>query len=106
MSKPTTQAAMIQAAASVAALMPSKPNKIIFGNREEKFVYEVYESSAKAAYLRAAQECLNTAFSAAGGQGIDFSGTHDMITDKSVSLRQLMDMCETGYAWGGSVVTL
>jgi hypothetical protein len=69
-------------------------------------VFDVYEKAAKAAYLRAAQECLTRAFDAAGATGIDFEGTHEMIADKSVSLAQLEEMCEPGYAWGGSVVTL
>jgi hypothetical protein len=29
-----------------------------------------------------------------------------MIADKSVSLSQLQEMCVSGYAWGGLVVTL
>jgi hypothetical protein len=102
----TTQDAMIQAAASIAALMPAKPAKTLLGNREEKFVYSLFEAAAKAAYLRAAQECLTSAFDAAGGQGIDFEGTHEMIADKSISLQKLMEMCEKGYAWGGLVATL
>lgn len=104
----TTQAAMIQAAASIAALMPPKPaSKLeVKVDRTKKLVYSVYEQAAKAAYLRAAQECLNVAFSAAGGTGIDFEGTHEMIADKAVSLSQLQEMCTQGYAWGGSVVTL
>lgn len=101
-----TQAAMIQAAASIAALMPQKPARKLMGDRTQQLVYSVHESAAKAAYLRAAQECLNNAFSAAGGTGIDFEGTHEMIADKSVSLAQLQDMCVAGYIWGGSVVTL
>lgn len=102
----TTQSAMIKVAASIAALMPSKPARKLLGNREDQLVYSVYESAAKAAYLRAAQECLTSAFDAAGGQGIDFEGAHEMIAEKSVSLQQLIEMCEKGYVWGGSVVTL
>ncbi len=102
----TTQNAMIQAAASIAAMMPAKPAKKLMGDRTEQLVYHVYEQAAKAAYLRAAQECLTRAWDAAGGTGIDFEGTHEMIADKSVSLSQLQEMCVAGYAWGGSVVTL
>lgn len=101
----TTQNAMIQAAASVAALMPSKPVAKLMGDKTEQLVYHVYEQAAKAAYLRAAQECLTAAFDAAGGDGIDFEKTHEAIADKSVSLAQLQEMCVSGYAWGGSVVT-
>lgn len=103
-----TQAAMIQAAASIAALMPPKPARklMVMGDRTGPLVYAVYEAAAKAAYLRAAQECLTRAFDEAGGSGIDFEGTHEMIADKSVSLAQLQDMCVAGYIWGGSVVTL
>lgn len=100
-----TQNAMIQAAACVATLMPSKPAKTLLGDRTEQLVYSVYEQAAKAAYLRAAQECLNCAWAAAGGTGIDFEDAHKMISDKSISLSQLQEMCITGYAWGGSVVT-
>ena len=102
----TTQQAMIQAAASIAALMPSKPAKKLLGDRTEQLVYAVYEQAAKAAYLRAAQECLNAAFDAAGGSGIDFEATHSLIADASVSLNQLKEMTTQGYAWGGSVATL
>lgn len=100
-----TQTAMIQAAASIAALMPAKPAKKLLGDRTEQLVFAVYEQAAKAAYLRAAQECLTAAFDAVGGVGIDFEATHEMIADKSVSLSQLQEMCTQGYAWGGSVVT-
>ena len=100
-----TQAAMIQAAQQVEAMMPAKPAKTLMGNRTEQLVYSVFEQAAKAAYLRAAQECLNAAHDAAQG-GIDLAATHEMITDKSVSLSQLKEMCTTGYAWGGNVVTL
>jgi len=98
-----TQTAMIQAAARIAAMIPAKK---LMGDRTEQLVYSVYEAAAKAAYLLAAQECLTRAWDAAGGTGIDFEGTHEMIADKSVSLAQLKEMCEAGYAWGGSVVTL
>ena len=101
-----TQVAMIKAAASIAALMPAKPAKKLLGNREEQLVYSVYVAAARAAYLRAAQECLGAAFDAAGRQGMDFDGMWEMIADESVSLGQLMEMCESGYPWGGSVVTL
>jgi len=101
-----TQTAMIEAAASIAVLMPAKPAKKLFGDRTEQLVFTVYEQAAKAAYLRAAQECLTAAFDAAGGNGIDFEATHDLIADKSVSLDQLKQMTTQGYAWGGSVVTL
>ena len=102
----TTQIAMIQAAASIAAMMPAKPAQKLMGDRTEQLVFHVYEQAAKAAYLRAAQECMTRAFDEAGGTGIDFEGTHEMIADKSVSLSQLQEMCIAGYAWGGSVVTL
>ena len=102
----TTQTAMIQAASIIAAMMPAKPAKKLMGDRTEQLVFAVYEQAAKAAYLLAAQECLNAAWDAAGGSGIDFEGTHEMIADKSVSLTQLQKMCIAGYAWGGSVVTL
>lgn len=100
------QTAMIEAAAAIAALMPAKPAKKLLGSRHAQLVYSVYEAAAKAAYLRCAQECLTAAFDAAGATGIDFQGTHKMIEDKSVTLAQLQEMCETGYAWGGLVVTL
>lgn len=101
-----TQTAMIQAAASIAALMPAKPAKKLLGDRTEQLVFAVYEQAAKAAYLRAAQECLTAAFDAAGGIGIDFEATHALIADVSVSLDQLKEMTAQGYVWGGSVVTL
>lgn len=100
-----TQTAMIQAAASIAALMPAKPAKKLLGDRTEQLVFAVYEYAAKAAYLRAAQECLTAAFDAAGGVGIDLVATHESIIDRSVSLDQLKEMTTQGYAWGGSVVT-
>ena len=102
----TTQAAMIQAAASIAALMPARPAKSILSGRTEQLVYSVFMAAAKAAYFRAAQECLNIAYDAAGGQGINIERAHEMIADASVSLPQLVQMCEPGYAWGGLVVTL
>ena len=100
----TTQAAMIQAARQVESLMPAKPAKTLMGGRTEQLVFAVYEQAAKAAYLRAAQECLNAAHDAAQG-GIDLAAAHEMIGDKSVSLSRLKEMCTAGYAWGGSVVT-
>jgi alkyl sulfatase BDS1-like metallo-beta-lactamase superfamily hydrolase len=96
---------MIQAAASVAAMMPAKPNRTLLANRQEQLVYFLFEAAVKAAYLRAAQECLNAGYDAQSG-GIDLEATHEMIADKSVSLGQLIEMCQPGYAWGGSVVTL
>lgn len=105
MSISTTQSAMIQAAANIASMMPAKPAKKLMGDRPEQLVFSVYEAAAKAAYLRAAQECLTAAFDAAGGFGIDFQGAHQMIADKSVSLAQLQEMCVPGYSWGGLVVT-
>jgi len=101
----TTQAAMIQAAQQVEAMMPAKPAKTLMGDRTQQLVFAVYEQAAKAAYLRAVQECLNAAHDAAQG-GIDLAATHEMIADKAVSLEQLKEMCTAGYAWGGSVVTL
>lgn len=65
----TTQDTMIQAAASIAALMPPKPAKKLMGDRTEQLVYSVYEAAAKAAYIRAAQEGLTRAFDEAGGTG-------------------------------------
>lgn len=101
----TIQTAMIQAAASIAALMPAKPAKKLMGNREEQLVYSVFELAAKAAYRRAAQECFNAAYDSAKG-GVDFETTHEIIKDENVSLSDLIDMCAPGYGWGGSVVTL
>ena len=96
---------MIQAASSIAALMPAKPAGKLLGDRTEQLVFAVYEQAAKAAYLRAAQECLNVAYGAADGGGIDLPATHALIADPSVSLAQLKEMTVPGYAWGGRVVT-
>lgn len=101
----TTQTAMIQAAASIAAMMPAKPAKKLMGDRTEQLVFSVYEQAAKAAYVRAAQECFGTAYTAAGG-GVDCDDIFAIIEDKSTSLADLVDMCVPGYAWGGAVVTL
>ena len=101
----TTQIEMIRAAQKIAALLPERPSKRLMGDRTEQLVFDVYEKAAKAAFLRAAQECLTCAWDAAGGVGIDFEGTHELICDKSISLAQLEEMCRPGYAWGGSVVT-
>ena len=101
----TTQSRMILAAASVAQMMPARPKKTLLGNRDDQLVYSVYESAAKAAYVRAAQECLNAAYTAAGID-IDFAHTHEMIADESISLDQLKEMCVEGYVWGSHVVTL
>lgn len=100
-----TQTAMVQAAAGIAALMPTKPAKKLLGDRTEQLVYHVYEQAAKAAYLLAAQECLTAAYDVAGCVSIDFEATHALIADPSVSLDQLKEMTTQGYAWGGSVVT-
>jgi hypothetical protein len=99
------QTAMIRAAQKIAAMMPARPAKRLMGDRTEQLVFTVYEEAAKAAFLRAAQECLTCAWDAAGGVGIDFEGTNELICDKSISLAQLEEMCRPGYAWGGSVVT-
>lgn len=101
----TTQNAMIQAAASIAALMPTRPAKTLMGNREQQLVFHVYEMAAIAAYRRAAQECFNAAYDAASG-GVDFDATHDTINSEELSLSDVMAMCTAGYQWGGSVVTL
>lgn len=99
------QEAMIQAAQQIEALIPARPKKTLLGDRTEQLVFCVYEAAAKAAYLRAAQECLNRAYDEAGG-GINLESTHAMIADKYVHWDQLKEMCEPGYAWGGGVVTL
>jgi len=99
-----TQKAMVQAAAGIAALMPAKPAKTLLGNREQQLVYSVFEAAAKAAYRRAAQECFNAAYSAAGG-GVDFEATHEFIKGDWMSLQDLIAMCEPGFGWGGPVVT-
>ena len=96
---------MILAAASVAQMMPARPKKTLLGNRDEQLVYSVYESAAKAAYLRAAQECFNAAYAAVTSD-IDFAHTHETLADESIKLDQLKEMCVPGYVWGGSVVTL
>ena len=95
---------MINAASSIAAMMPAKPAKKLLGKREEQMVYSVFEHAAKAAYRRAAQECFNAAYDAEAG-GVDFEATHEIIKDESLSLSNLIDMCTSGYAWGGSVKT-
>lgn len=101
----TTQSRMILAAASVAKMMPAKPKKSLLGSQEDQLVYSVYVAAAKAAYLRAAQECLNAAY-ANVTTDIDFAHTHEMIADESINLDQLKEMCVEGYVWGGRVVTL
>ena len=101
----TTQSAMIQAASSIAAMLPPAPSKSILASRHDQLVYSVFKAAAQAAYLRAAQECVTAAYDAAGG-GIDLEATHALISDASVSLQSLAEMCQPGYAWGGSVVTL
>ena len=102
-----TQTTMIQAAASIAALMPAKPARTLMGNREANLMYSVYECAAKAAYRRAAQECFVTAHDAAGvNAGIDYDAVGAEIEANHLSLSDLIDMCTPGYAWGGLVVTL
>lgn len=101
----TTQSAMIQAARRIESLMPPRPARTLMGNRTEQHVFSVYEQAAKAAYLRVAQECLNAAYDAAQG-GIDLAHAHKIITDDSVSLKQIKEMCAPGYSWGGTVVTI
>ena len=99
----TAQTAMIQAAASIAAMVPAQP-KSIMGNRDAQLVFSVYKEAAKAAYRSAAHECLTAAFDAVDG-GIDLAAADDAI-NSNVTLRDLQDMCTSGYAWGGRVVTL
>lgn len=86
-------------------MMPAKPTKRVMGNRREQVVYRVLHRAAKAAYLVAAQECLGRAYDAAGG-GINLNEIYGFISDESVSLEQLKEMCVPGYQWGGSVKTL
>lgn len=97
-----TQVAMIQAAVSIAAMIPPKPTGLM-ANRKEQLVYSVFENAAKAAYRRAAQECFNAAY--AKSADVNFEETHETIKSEGLTLRDLMAMCETGYAWGGLTVT-
>jgi hypothetical protein len=99
-----TQIAMISAAASIAALMPTRPTNTLLANREEKLVYSVFEAAAKAAYLRAAHACFNAARDAVEVE-IDSSLDFDWIC-RVASLRDLIGMCETGHHWGGGIFTL
>ena len=97
-----TQAAMIQAAQSIAALLPPKPTGFM-ADRTAQLIYSVFENAAKAAYRRAAHECFNAAH--AKSADADTEEMHEIIRSEFLTLRDLMDMCETGYVWDGLTVT-
>jgi hypothetical protein len=105
------QNALIQAARSVEALIPSPahPSENTLENRLAQSLYALHEDAAKTAYQWAAAECFTRAYFRVG-----FNGTHGVvksrvqnsITNGDRTLKELKAMCEPGYAWGAKVVTL
>jgi len=100
----TTQIEMINAAASIAALIPVKLETTGMIDRTNHLVHHVFESAAITAYRLAAQECFNNAYDLNRGE-LNFHDTHRFITSNHINLNTLIDMCTTGYNWGGFVTT-
>jgi hypothetical protein len=98
-----TQYAMIKAAQEVEALMPMNPRTRLRGDRMPSLVYMVYYHAARAAYQRAAMECLvqaaNAAASAEGSEQIMRMLAFVEANDRT--LADLKAMCDPGYNWVG-----